>query len=162
CREILLTDEVRERADHLSSAETGDPTLADMIGRIAAGVGVEGMESLIPALLPGRLVMLGDQLAAGTHVILADPERIRTRAADLVRTGVAFLAASWVAAANGGQAPIDLGESAYRDLDGTLEAIEDRDLPLWRLSPFSADGASAADTAAVTAVPGYHGDLDRA
>ena len=31
-------------------------------------------------------------------MLLADPERIRTRAADLVRTGNEFLAASWMAA----------------------------------------------------------------
>jgi transcription-repair coupling factor (superfamily II helicase) len=179
CREILLTDAVRARAAGLSASETGDPTLAEMIGKIASGVGVEGMESLIPALLPGQLVMLGEQLPAGTHVILADPERIRTRAADLVRTGAEFLAASWMAAASGGQAPIDLGESAYRDLDRAIEAIEDRDLPVWRLSPFveaplevQADGAvtavavpsgPAADAEPAAApTPSYRGDLGRA
>jgi len=165
CREILLTDEVRQRAARLSSAETGDPTLADMIGKIAAGVGVEGMESLIPALLPGQLVMLGDLLPAGTHVLLADPERVRTRADDLVRTGAEFLAASWMAAAGGGQAPIDLGESAYRDLGGALEAIEDRDLPLWKLTPFATtDELDATDAGhqAVRAAPSYRGDLGSA
>ncbi len=185
CREILLTDEVRERAAHLSTEATGDPTLSEMIGKIAAGVGVEGMESLIPALLPGRLVMLGALLPAGTHVVLADPERIRTRAEDLVRTGAEFLAASWLAAASGGQAPIDLGESAYRDLPSTLEAIEDRDLPLWRITPFgsatgstagTADGVSAeagsdsgrsevaepTDVPGATAAPSYRGDVGRA
>ncbi|MEO7124623.1 MAG: transcription-repair coupling factor [Nakamurella sp.] len=175
CREILLTDEVREHAARLSSAETGDSTLADMIGKIAAGIGVEGMESLIPALLPGQLVMLGDLLPAGTHVLIADPERVRTRAHDLVRTGAEFLAASWMTAASGGQAPIDLGESAYRDLTETLEAIEDRDLPLWRLSPFATAPIEAdvsdqepeqesdrepAQSAIPT--PSYRGDLGRA
>ncbi len=181
CREILLTDEVRERAARLSTAATGDATLSDMIGKIAAGVGVEGMESLIPALLPGRLVLLGELLPAGTHVVLADPERLRTRADDLVRTGAEFLAASWMAAASGGQAPIDLGESAYRDLTETLDTIEDLDLPVWRITPFAggladsggapaeAGGASAGDGAlgapqhpSVTAAPSYRGNIERA
>lgn len=185
CREVLLTDEVRERAASLSAAQTGDPTLTEMIGKIAAGVGVEGMESLLPALLPGRLVMLGDLLPPGTHVLLADPERIATRADDLVRTGAEFLAASWMTAAAGGQAPIDLGESAYRDLAGAIEAIEDRDLPLWRITPFgdvpgvapgpvapgsgaagehqsAGAGSGAADSSGAIAAPAYRGDIERA
>jgi transcription-repair coupling factor (superfamily II helicase) len=184
CREILLTDEVRERAARLSTAATGDPTLAEMIGKIAAGIGVEGMESLIPALLPGRLVMLSELLPDGTHLVLADPERIRTRAEDLVRTGAEFLAASWMAAAAGGLAPIDLGESAYRDLGETLDAVEDRGLPLWRIAPFAGDAAIAGAAAesgvaepgsaetngqptgpqvpAVVAAPSYRGDISRA
>ena len=118
CREILLTPDVRDRAAHLSAAGTGDPTLAEMLGKLAAGIAVEGMEALIPVLVPGRLTLLPELLLAGTHVVLADPERIRTRAEDLVRTGADFLAASWMAAATGGKAPIDLAESAYRTLGG--------------------------------------------
>ncbi len=166
CREILLTEEVRERARRLSAAATGDPTLAEMIAKIADGIAVDGMESLIPVLRPGALVTLGELLPAGTHVVLADPERIRTRAADLVRIGAEFLAASWMTAAGGGQAPIDLGESAYRDLTPTLEALVDRDLPLWRIAPFSGDAVTADVEAgagsAVTAAPSYRGDLGRA
>ncbi len=55
CREILLTDDVRERAAALSAKATGDRTLAEMLDKLASGVGVEGMESLLPALMPGRL-----------------------------------------------------------------------------------------------------------
>lgn len=164
CREILLTDEVREHAQRLSTDATGDPSLAEMLGKIAGGVGVEGMESLLPALLPGRLVMLSELMPPGTHVLLADPERIRSRAADLVRTGQEFLAASWMAAATGGKAPIDLGESAYRDLDEVFDAVRDADLPLWQLAPFGVDapepGASDSDSAAVVhAAPAYRGDV---
>src|SRR5690606_23398495 len=78
----------------------------------------------------------------------------------LVRTGAEFLAASWMTAAAGGQAPIDLGESAYRDLADTLDAIADRGLPLWRISPFTDVAGEPGD--AVTAAASYRGDLDRA
>jgi transcription-repair coupling factor (superfamily II helicase) len=166
CREILLTDEVRERAAELTVAATGDPTLTEMVGKIAAGVPVEGMESLIPALLPGRLVLLPELLPPGTVVVLADPERIRTRADDLVRTGQEFLAASWMAAAAGGQAPIDLGESAYRPLDETLDAVEDLGLSLWRLAPFAGDRSGAIDPSgdpsiepAALPAPSYRGQV---
>ena len=40
---------------------------------------------------------------------MVDPERVRSRAHDLVRTSEEFLGASWSAAASGGRAPIDLG-----------------------------------------------------
>ena len=50
-------------------------------------------------------------MPAGTVVLLCDPERIRTRAHDLVRTSEEFREASWAAAAVGGEAPLDLGRS---------------------------------------------------
>lgn len=162
CREILLTDDIRERAANLSATETGDPTLVEMIGKIADGIGVDGMESLLPALMPGQLALFSDQLPAGTHVVLADSERIRIRAADLVRTGAEFLAASWMTAAGGGQAPIDLAESAYRELPEILAAITDRDLPLWQVNPFTADVGDDQAANALHTPPQFHGDGARA
>ncbi|GAA1996924.1 transcription-repair coupling factor [Nakamurella flavida] len=145
CREILLTPEVRERAEGLSTANTGDPTLSEMLAKLASGVPVEGMESLIPVLVTGRLTLLPELLARGTHVVLADPERVRTRAEDLVRTGNEFLAASWMAAATGGRAPIDLGSSAYRTLEDTFDVIRDAELPIWSVTPFDTGLPDAAD-----------------
>ncbi|WP_029137527.1 transcription-repair coupling factor [Nakamurella lactea] len=164
CREILLTDDVRQHAAALSANATGDPTLAEMLAKIADGVGVEGMESLLPALMPGRLVLLPSLMPEGTHVLLADPERIRRRAEDLVRTGQEFLAASWMAAATGGKAPIDLGESAYRELDDVLDTVRDADLPLWRLAPFGTEDASqdSADHPVARAITPYRGDIKAA
>ncbi len=160
CREILLTDAVRDRAAHLSAAGTGDPTLAEMLGKLAAGIAVEGMEALIPVLLPGRLVVLVDLLPAGTKVVLADPERVRTRAEDLVRTGAEFLAASWMTAASGGKAPIDLAESAYRTLGQTLDHARDVDLPIWRIASFGLDNPAGPSVEAVPVGPaGYRGDI---
>ena len=53
----------------------------------------------------------------------ADPEKIRARSHDLVRTGQEFLEASWMAAAGGGKAPIDLGASAYWEI-GDVAALQ--------------------------------------
>ena len=53
-------------------------------------------------------------------MLVCDPEKVRTRAADLIKTGREFLEASWSVAAIGGDAPIDveqLGGSGFRDLD---------------------------------------------
>src|SRR5918993_1833047 len=121
CRELLLTTEVRSRAAVLARAHENNPPLRELLEHLAEGIPAEGMESLIPALVGAELELLTDLLPAGAPVLLADPERIRTRAADLVRTGQEFLEASWFAAGVGGHSPIDVGASAYRDLGEVLE-----------------------------------------
>lgn len=142
CRELLLTAEVRARAAALS---TDHPQLAEMLDKLAAGIPVEGMESLAPALLGGgdSLELVLHTMPAGTHVLLCDPERIRTRAHDLVRTSDEFLEASWAAAAVGGKVPIDLGAAAFRHLGDVRAAAASLGQPWWSLSPF----AAAEDTA---------------
>ncbi len=111
CRELLLTDDVKQRATELAEQHRSDAHLVEMLEKISGGIAVEGMEALIPALCPGELQLLTEVVPQGTHVLLNDPEKIRARAADLVRTGQEFLEASWMAAAGGGKAPIDLGRS---------------------------------------------------
>src|SRR3712207_6485840 len=96
CRELLLTDEVRARAAELAAEHPG---LVEILGKLAEGIAVEGMESLTPALIEGELQLLTDLVPTGTHVLVCDPERVRSRAADLVRTAEEFLAASWATAA---------------------------------------------------------------
>ncbi|MEO9222838.1 MAG: CarD family transcriptional regulator, partial [Mycobacteriaceae bacterium] len=140
CRELLLTEDVRERARQLASTHAEDAALVEMLDKLADGIPVEGMEALIPALLPGKLELLTDVLPAGAHVLLCDPEKIRTRAQDLVRTGQEFLEASWTAASVGGAAPLDpkgmnLGASAYRALREVTESAEQQGVPWWSLSP---------------------------
>src|SRR5215472_11598739 len=106
----LLTRSVRDRARQLAAEWPG---LHDILGKMAEGITVEGMEALAPALTDSMELLL-DYLPAGSKIIACDPERIRARAADLVATSQEFLEASWVAAAAGGQVPIDLGPSAIR------------------------------------------------
>ena len=50
CRELLLSPEVRERAAALAVEH---PELAEILGKLAEGIAVEGMESLIPVLVAG-------------------------------------------------------------------------------------------------------------
>ena len=72
-----------------------------MLAKLAEGIPVDGMEALLPVLRPGDHVLLTDQLAEGTPVLVCDPEKVRTRAADLIKTGREFLEASWSVAAMG-------------------------------------------------------------
>ncbi|MBO0890897.1 MAG: transcription-repair coupling factor [Acidothermales bacterium] len=157
CRELLLTPEVRERARDLAGKH---PELAEMLDQLAEGIAVEGMESLAPALV-GEMVLLVDELPAGTHVVLCDPERVRTRAHDLVRTSEEFLQASWAAAAGGGSAPIDLGAASLRGLGDVREHTLALGVPWWGVTPFAA-GEEDATTVGARAVDTYRGDIDQA
>jgi transcription-repair coupling factor (superfamily II helicase) len=143
CRELLLTPDVRERARQLAEQH---PELAEILDKLAEGIPVEGMESLGPALHHGgdSMQLLLDALPRGTYVVLCDPERIRTRAHDLVRTSEEFLQASWAAAATGGNAPIDLGAAAFRTLADVRATAARRGQAWWSVSPFGVDEPAPA------------------
>ncbi len=161
CRELLLTDDVRRRAAALGEQHR---QLAEMTSKMAAGIAVEGMESLAPALVD-HLELLVDVMPADTQVLVVDPERVRSRAHDLVATSEEFLGASWAAAAGGGQAPIDLGAASYRELDDVRAHAREVGLAWWTVSPFGLDdellGGESRNVAA-SAVEGYRGDVERA
>ena len=112
-RELLLTAAVRERAAQLGQAY---PHLAEMCDRLAQGMPVEGMESLAP-VLADRLMTTLELLPQSANIVVLEPERVRARAHDVVRTAEEFLAASWHNAAVGNAVPIDLSAAGYRDLD---------------------------------------------
>ncbi len=132
CRELLLTDEVRERARQLGEQH---PPLREITEKLAEGHAVEGMESLAPVLVDD-MEMLIDLMPADTHVLVLDPERARSRAHDLVATSEEFLEASWAAAAGGGTAPIDLGAASYRSLGDVRALSLAQGKPWWSVSPF--------------------------
>src|SRR3954451_108026 len=162
CRELLLTDEVRARAAQLA---VDHPELAEVAGKLAEGIAVEGMESLIPALIGGHAMeLLTDLVPRGTHVLVCDPERVRSRAADLVRTAEEFLAASWQTAAAAGDAPVDLGASSFRALEDVEGAARGRGLPWWTTGVFTLqpDDDAAQVTLDATGVERFHGDQERA
>ncbi|GAA2081089.1 transcription-repair coupling factor [Actinomadura alba] len=154
CRELLLTPEVRERAKRLAEEH---PSLVDILGRLADGDTVEGMEAFSP-VLADHMELLLDLLPKGSYVLACDPERLRTRAVELVRTSQEFLEASWVNAAAGGEAPIDLGAAAYKDLAEIRDRAAELDLPWWSVTPFGpADEEQATEESSdLVAVIGAH------
>ncbi|TDC12698.1 transcription-repair coupling factor [Streptomyces sp. 8K308] len=167
CRELLLTDEVRARAAELARAH---PELDELLGKIAEGIAVDGMESLAPVLVDD-MELLVDVLPAGAMTVVCDPERVRTRAADLVATSQEFLQASWAAAAmsDTGEAPIDVGAASLRGLAEVRERAAELGMPWWSVSPFSqASGDEAVDEVddvlrlGLRAAESYRGDTARA
>ena len=135
CRELLLTDDVRARARALADQLPG---VSEMLSKVAEGIAVEGMESLAPALVDGMESLL-DVLPASTIVLLADPERIRRRAHDLVATSDEFLEASWANAAAGNQVPVDLqsllGSASYWTLAQVRAHATAHGRSWWTLTP---------------------------
>ncbi|MFG2737388.1 transcription-repair coupling factor [Streptomyces harbinensis] len=162
CRELLLTDAVRERAAALAEEH---PELGELLGRIAEGIAVEGMESLAPVLVDDMELLL-DVLPAGSMTVVCDPERVRSRAADLVATSQEFLMASWAASAGGGEAPIDVGAASLRGIAEVREHAAELGVPWWTVSPFSADASAEAEEDTVRlglrAAESYRGDTARA
>ncbi|HET6503446.1 MAG TPA: CarD family transcriptional regulator, partial [Amycolatopsis sp.] len=163
CRELLLTPDVKDRARDLAQLHSADAHLAEMLTKLADGIPCEGMEALIPVLCAGELELLTDAMPEGAHVVLADPEKIRARAHDLVRTGQEFLEASWMTAAesgSGSRAPIDLGASAYRDLSEVAKHAGETNRPWWTLSQLTSEDSDVYRVT-VEASPAYRGDFDR-
>jgi transcription-repair coupling factor (superfamily II helicase) len=160
CRELLLTAEVRERARLLAEAH---PELQEICSKIADGTPVEGMEALAPVLVD-ELRLLVDELPASTSVVVCDPEKVRTRAHDLVATSQEFLQASWATAAVGGAAPIDLGSAAYRSLVEVRDHTRSIGLPWWTVTPFTSDAELEDDTVVLAAKQptAYRGDIESA
>ncbi|MEO3757853.1 transcription-repair coupling factor [Mycobacterium sp. B14F4] len=153
CRELLLTDDVRERAvelarEHPVQENTLPGSVPDMLAKLAEGIPVDGMEALLPLLRRTELSVLSDHLPAGTPLLICDPEKVRTRAADLIKTGREFLEASWSTAAVGGDVPIDLetlGASGFVELDDARAAARASGHPWWTLSQLSNEAAVEVD-----------------
>ncbi|CAM5684015.1 Transcription-repair-coupling factor OS=Streptomyces antimycoticus OX=68175 GN=mfd PE=3 SV=1 [Streptomyces antimycoticus] len=116
--------------------------------------------------------LLLDVLPKGSMTVVCDPERVRTRAADLVATSQEFLQASWAATAGGGEAPIDVGAASLWGIADVRDRARDLGMMWWSVSPFAADEeltrTLAADAAGDTvklgmrATESYRGDTARA
>ncbi len=157
CRELLLTDDVRERARALAVEH---PSLGELFGKLAEGHAVEGMESLSPILVD-EMELLVELLPDDAVVVVHEPEKVKARAADLNATNEEFLQASWAAAATGAEAPIDLGSAAFRELDDVRDVALARGSSWWSLSPFGLDDEETV-AATAEAAPLYRGDTEAA
>ncbi|MFV0460341.1 MAG: transcription-repair coupling factor [Actinomycetales bacterium] len=141
CREILLTDAVRARAQALMARLPG---AVDMLDKLAAGIAVEGMESLAPVLADG-MQPLTDLLPPRSRVLVVDPERVRARAKDLLATTEEFLAAAWSNAAAGNATPVDLSEASFHTLAQARADATAAQVGWWQVTPFEIDTELATD-----------------
>ncbi|KFF30905.1 transcription-repair coupling factor [Bifidobacterium bombi DSM 19703] len=161
CRELQLTDDVRARARSLIGRL---PNAEDMLASIADAIPVEGMESLIPALVDD-MESVSSMLPGKATIMLSDPERLRRAAEDLNTTANEFLAASWHVAASGHStgAPIDFGQASFLDFDETVSSLEYSGHDVWNLTGFGVDSAIAGKIAVdAQAASEYRGDERKA
>ncbi|QJW35993.1 transcription-repair coupling factor [Cellulosimicrobium protaetiae] len=135
CREILLTESVRARAAALVEDLPG---ATEMLDKLAAGVAVEGMESLAPVLVD-RMVPVLELVPDDALLVVDDAERVRRRAHDLVATTEEFLAAAWTGAVAGGKAPVDLSAASFETFAEVRAVAQRRGLGWWTLSSFALD-----------------------
>ena len=157
CRELLLTDDVKDRARYLAAEF---PQLTEICSKIAEGMSVDGMESLI-GILNTELESLISFMPAEFHIILIDQPRITSRAIDLIETNKEFLDASWSNAALGGKAPIDISggleAGGYFTLAELATRAERARLGWGYFNLYASDiDESAPD---FTALPVYRNDL---
>lgn len=153
CRELLMTPDVRERAavlaaEHPTHDNSVPGSVPDMLAKLAEGIPVDGMEALLPLLHPVQPTTLTHHLPEGAPVLLCDPEKVRTRAADLIKTGQEFLEASWSTAAVGGDAPIDieaLGASGFVPFEQARADAVAGGHPWWTLSQLPDGKATELD-----------------
>lgn len=168
CRELLLTEDVRKRAAALVARHPAtEPAItggvSDMLAKLSEGIPVDGMEALLPVLRPGEHALLIDQLAPRTPVLVCDPEKVRTRAADLIKTGREFLDAAWSVAALGTDAPVDaeqFGGSGFTELDDVHAAAARSEHPWWTLSQLSDESALELDVRPSPSARGHQHDID--
>ncbi|MDN6302720.1 MAG: transcription-repair coupling factor, partial [Brachybacterium sp.] len=152
CREILLTDAVRERARTRAEELPG---VRDLLLRIADGIAADGMESLSPVLV-GEMEQVADVLPAGARFLVLDPEKARARADELVATTEEFLAAAWSSAAAGGGLPIDVGAASFVPLSEAKGHAREGARPWFTLAAFGLDSDVDLTTSSSTH-PGYSG-----
>ncbi|TCD53527.1 transcription-repair coupling factor [Alloscardovia theropitheci] len=160
CREIPLTDNVRERAHKLiGSIDNAD----DMLESIAQGIPVEGMESLIPALIDD-VVPVYSLFPESSVVLVHDEERIRRAAEDLNKTAQEFLAASWhVAASRGASAvPISFDKASFIDFNDVLSDLDSARHHVWMVSDLGVDDSVETNVVIHASQPDeYRGDEKR-
>ena len=157
-REILITEEVQAQAAILATAAS---PLADAFQRISEGIPIEGMESLMPALI-GNMESFVDLLPKNSRIISVGPELIRNRSSELLRTGAEFLEASWLNAAAGNQIPIDLQELerySFHELEVELERAQGFGCILSAIAPFGG-GENAVDSTLKSVEP-FRANSDR-
>ncbi len=147
-RELLLTEDVRERALELLPRF---PALSTLLEKIGQGIAVEGMESLLPQLLPG-LKPLTALLPEGGAVMVVSPERVAGRAVSLAETNREFLEAAWAAATAGADAPLPGDDHGMLTMAELREAAGAR--PWQTVTGFVSDADDAFSSDAQLVVAG--------
>ena len=157
CRELLLTEDVKNRALKAKSKYMG---AEEMLDKISEGIVFEGMESLIPLLIEKTETLLS-RVPKGTQIVFIDEQRIASRADDLLATNEEFLNASWSNAALGAVAPINHGLETYISWEELNQEIQKSSLSKAELSVFGSDLVEGTEFLDYSAIDPMRGDIER-
>ncbi len=138
CRELLPTDEVRERASALVATE---PWGREQWERLAEGQIFDGMESWLPWLVEDHRTIV-DLLPEQALVVVVEPRRLRDRAGDILAEEIDLatsLARTW-----------DVGDDrTFPRLHAEFgELFAHHDVPVWTMT-VTPDGPDVATVAAM-------------
>ncbi len=84
----------------------------------------------------GELQLFTDLFPINTVVLLSDAEKIKTRAAEVLKTSEEFLNAAWSSASQGGSIPQEIALGGFKDLETVQKNALQKDLKWWQVSPF--------------------------
>lgn len=157
CRELLFTDEVRDRAREQLLRY---PQLSELLSAVAEGVAVEGVEAVAP-LVGGGMTTVAELMPQQAAVVILEPELVAERAEELVATAAEFLAAGWDVAAGGGQVPVELAESGFLSTEDLRDRVRARGGGWWQLGPLSDESEDALRLDAAPAAQ-FRGDMGAA
>jgi len=143
CRELLIDADVKKRAKDLGNLF---PQIQDLTSKLSEGITFEGMESLAAGVV-NKFNSILDYLPAGYQIWLIDEPRIRSRAADLIKTNQEFLEAAWSNLAwserDSNQAPLDLskelGQGGFYTLEEIQELAKNSNISFRNLNLYSAN-----------------------
>jgi transcription-repair coupling factor (superfamily II helicase) len=143
CREVLPSDEVRQRARKLMDTDAWGNEHWE---RLAEGATFEGMESWLPWLCDDQRLLF-DLLGDDALTVLVEPGRMRDRAGDLLAEEADLarsLARTWGAVDAAGE-PLDNFPRLHLEFDDGLADVRG---PVWTMVPVpeGPDGAVVATT----------------
>lgn len=149
CREFLLDETARELAASLTSQL---PQAAEILNLAAQGIYAEGLESL-GALLGAEMKPLFELLPKGARLVATDSPRLEARAEELGETTSEFLAASWAAAADGAEIPLEVNSASFLDLDALRVSEAKAGMQTLRVSPFATHESAVNSGAGIIEAP---------
>ena len=161
CREVLIDEEVKERAKILRRDYF---EIREMCDKIADGIYVEGMEALAAVLGKG-MTNLASVLPDDYEIIVIEEERVRNRVLDLQRTSDEFLEAAWsnIALGDGDKNKTPLREELHSGSFISLEELqtisEQRSIGWRTFNSFSDEDSRAIDQ--YQPLTAYRGDVEK-
>ena len=84
----------------------------------------------------GKLQLFTDLFPKNSVVLLSDAEKVKTRAAEVLKTSEEFLNAAWLSASLGGNIPQEVALGSFKDLATLEKNALQKDLKWWQVSPF--------------------------